>query len=73
MKETPEVAALYSGVAKVLDTLCSNGRRVGDVQHKVKVSPEMMDDIVRPLWNSVVVVRGMRRGNTVTLTEIDPA
>ena len=43
-----------------------------DAQHKVKVAPEMMDDIVRPLWNSVVVVRGVRRGNTVTLTEIDP-
>ena len=43
-----------------------------DGEHKVKVVPEMMDDIVRPLWNSVVSVRGVRRGSTVTLTEIDP-
>ncbi|MYB05922.1 MAG: GIY-YIG nuclease family protein [Gemmatimonadetes bacterium] len=35
MKETPEVAALYAGVAKVLDTLCPNGRRVGDCKHGV--------------------------------------
>ena len=42
-----------------------------DGEHKVKVVPEMMDDIVRPLWNSVVSVRGVRRGKAVTLTEID--
>ena len=42
-----------------------------DGEHKVKVVPEMMDDIVRPLWNSVVSVRGVRRGSVVTLTEID--
>ena len=44
-----------------------------DGEQKVKVPPEMMDDIVRPLWNSAVSVRGVRRGSTVTLTEIDPA
>lgn len=43
-----------------------------DAHHKVMVSPEMMDDIVRPLWNTVVLVRGERRGKSVTLTEIDP-
>jgi len=35
MKETPEVVALYAGVAKVLDTRCPNGRRVGDCKHGV--------------------------------------
>lgn len=35
MKETPEVAALYSGVTKVLDTMCPNGQRVGDCSHGV--------------------------------------
>lgn len=44
-----------------------------EAQHKLEVAPEMMDDIVRPLWNSVVVVRGVRQGRTVTLTQIDPA
>ena len=44
-----------------------------NAQHKVEVAPELMDDIVRPLWNSVVLVRGVRRGSTVTLTEIDSA
>ena len=44
-----------------------------DGDHKVKVVPEMMDDIVRPLWNSEVSVRGVRRGRSVTLTEIESA
>ena len=44
-----------------------------DGEHRVKVPPGMMDDIVRPLWNSVVSVRGVRRGKSVTLTEIDPS
>ena len=44
-----------------------------DGEQKVKVEPEMMDDIVRPLWNSVVSVRGVRRGSSVTLTDIDSA
>ncbi len=44
-----------------------------DGDHKVKVPPEMMDDIVRPLWNAAVSVRGVRRGKSVTLTEIDPS
>lgn len=37
---------------------------------KIKVPPEMMDDIVRPLWNSVVTAQGRRRGSTTTLREI---
>ena len=44
-----------------------------DAEHKVKVLPEMMDDIVRPLWHSEVLVRAVKRGKTVTLTEIDRA
>ena len=44
-----------------------------EVEHKVKVPPEMMDDIVRPLWNSEVSMRGVRRGKSVTLTEIESA
>lgn len=35
MTETPEVIALYAGIAKVLNTMCSNGKRVGDCKHGV--------------------------------------
>ena len=41
--------------------------------HKLVVPPEMMDDIVRPMWNSRVVARGVLRGRKVELQEIDPA
>lgn len=54
-------------------TGASNEIRVVDKekkQHKVKVPPEMMDDIVRPLWNSTVAVQGVRKGQSVTLREI---
>ena len=44
-----------------------------DGEHRVRVPPEMMDDIVRPLWNSAVSLRAVRRGRSVTLTEIDPS
>ncbi len=43
------------------------------VEQKVRVSPEAMDDIVPPMWNSAVVVRGVREGNFVKLVEIDSA
>ena len=39
-------------------------------ESKVKVPVEMMDDIVRPLWNSQVTVQGVRRGRSITLREI---
>lgn len=35
MSETPEVAALYSGVTRALNTTCANGKRVGDCRHGV--------------------------------------
>ena len=35
MKETEEVAALYAGVRRVLNTPCQNGRKVGDCKHGV--------------------------------------
>ena len=33
------------------------------IQHTVSVPPGLMDDIVRPLWNSFVTVKGTRRKN----------
>ena len=53
----------------------SNDIRVVDkkeMEHKIKVPPELMDDIVRPRWNSTVAVHGVRKGNSVTLMGIGP-
>lgn len=39
--------------------------------HKIKVEPSVMDDIVRPLWNSEVSVQGVRCGSSIEPREID--
>lgn len=51
-----------------------NSIKVVDAQeesHEFTVPPEMMDDIVRPMWNSSVSVRGVRRGRELILREIE--
>ena len=40
-------------------------------RHLFAVSPEMMDDIVKPMWNAVVTVHGERRGKKAVLLDID--
>ena len=39
---------------------------------KINVEPIVMDDIVRPLWNSEVLVEGVQCGSLIELREIDP-
>ena len=39
--------------------------------HKIRVPEGMMTDIVRPLWDDEVVVRGERSGGVIELDEID--
>ena len=59
--------------AKAIDR-DDNAIKVVDAQeksHEFTVPPEMMDDIVRPLWNSSVSVRGVRRGRELILHEIE--
>ena len=36
----------------------------------VWVPEEMMNDLVRPLWDLVVAIKGMRRGKSIELREI---
>ena len=38
----------------------------------VRVPVGMMNDIVQPLWDKQVVVRGLRRGRSIELQKIDP-
>lgn len=40
------------------------------VKHSIVVPPGMMDDIVRPLWDSHVTVTGPQRGRRILLTDI---
>lgn len=50
-----------------------NQIRIIDAQqrtHNVVVPTGMMNDIVRPMWDSIVVVTGWRRGNVIELLDI---
>ena len=42
-------------------------------QHHVSVPPGMMSDIVRPLWEYTVIVKGSRTGNIILLEDITKA
>ena len=55
-----------SGVLKYADATGKNNSRIrldglDGSSHEVLVPPGLMDDIVRPMWNSHVTVRGSRR------------
>jgi hypothetical protein len=39
--------------------------------HQVKVPEGMMNDIVKPLWDSLVVIKGTREGNYIILQDIE--
>jgi hypothetical protein len=57
------------------DTRASNGtirlvEEDGQTSHDVKVPAGMMDDIVRPMWGSIVVVKGVFEGRHIVLEDI---
>jgi hypothetical protein len=43
------------------------------IRHSIVVPAGMMDDIVRPLWDSIVTVTGKRKGQQIVLTDITKA
>jgi hypothetical protein len=53
-----------SGHIKVVDT-------AGKTIHQVKVPEGMMNDIVKPLWDTTVVIKGRRQGNYILLQDIE--
>ena len=40
--------------------------------NRIQVPPGMMNDIVRPLWDHVVIIRANRKGSKLTLEDITP-
>ena len=40
--------------------------------HRVKVPQGMMNDIVRPMWDSLVEIQGVRQGGNIILQDIWP-
>jgi hypothetical protein len=74
---TADDAVEVSGILRRADSL-KEGRSeiviVGadNARHKVVVPPGMMSDIVKPLWETQVIVKGLRKGKTISLQEIRP-
>lgn len=44
----------------------------GNVRHPVVVPPGMMSDIVKPLWDTEVIISGFRKGKKIHLMQIRP-
>ena len=45
----------------------------GGPAQRVRVPEGLMNDIVRPLWDERVMIRGTKRGEEILLVSIDPA
>jgi len=66
-----------SGILKFADALRSESNRIKVVEaikkksHLIQVPVGMMNDIVKPLWGSQVVVTGVREGNIIHLKDIE--
>lgn len=63
------------GTLKLADALREDERFITVVdengrKHRVRVPTGLMDDIVRPLWESVVDVSGIKRGRVIDLLSI---
>ena len=77
MEQLPDAEAEpveIRGVLQYADAIKKNEIKVvdkGKTQH-VEVPEGMMDDIVRPMWNSRVVISATRTGSTITLRDIRP-
>ena len=63
------------GTLRYADATRSDGDRIkiiddGGRSHTVEVPEGMMRDIVRPMWDSVVTISGLLKGNVIQLQDI---
>jgi hypothetical protein len=68
---------VVQGILRYADAIQESENEIGLVdshrrRHRVLVPPGLMDDIVRPLWDSEVTVVGVKKGNAIYLSEIKP-
>jgi hypothetical protein len=76
--EAPEEARTVEvkGILKFADSRKRNEIQIvdkGDVRHTIVVPAGMMSDIVRPLWDTNVVVTGVQNRKKIELLDIRPA
>jgi hypothetical protein len=51
-----------SGIIKIIDEK--------NKSHKIKVPEGMMNDIVKPMWDSIVIIKGIKKRNSIELIDI---
>lgn len=66
-----------SGILRLADSMKEGKHKIqlvadGNVRHPIEVPAGMMSDIVKPLWDTQVVVTGIQRGKRIILQDIHP-
>jgi hypothetical protein len=77
-KASSDEEIVVTGTLKYADSLEHHEPQIrliedGGIKHTIIVPPGMMDDIVRPLWGSRVLVKGVSRKKNILLTDITRA
>lgn len=70
-------AVQLSGILKMANALHEGKHKIeivaeGNMRHTIDVPSGMMSDIVKPLWDTHVIVTGEQRGKKITLQDIRP-
>lgn len=76
--DSPGEPITIRGVLRYADATRGAGNQIRIIDeanrktHRVQVPTGMMNDIVRPMWDSVVIVTGWQDGNVIELHDIQP-
>ena len=75
-QQTPSGPIEIRGILRHADAMREDSNVIqvidGNKRHTVQVPQGMMNDIVRPMWDSHVIIQGIRTGEHIILEDIRP-
>lgn len=75
-QQTPSEPIEIRGILRHADAMHEDSNVIqvidGNEKHTVQVPQGMMNDIVRPMWDSHVIIQGVRTGKHIILEDIRP-
>jgi len=75
-QQTPSEPIEIRGILRHADAMREDSNVIqvidGNEKHTVQVPQGMMNDIVRPMWDSHVIIQGVRTGEHIILEDIRP-
>ena len=75
-QQTPSEPVEIRGILRHADAMREDSNVIqvidGNKRHTVQVPQGMMNDIVRPMWDSHVIIQGIRTGEHIILEDIRP-